>query len=217
MQALKEFIQSMYHKKYFWQRFIAMILSVITMGFTLSLLIRIDWGTDPCTTLNLAISGKLGISIGNWQALFNTLLFIPVILWGRRYIGFGTLGNMFLVGYAIDFFDWIWDCVSMPAVFEGIWLKILVLIPSLAVFILAVGVYLTVDLGTAPYDALPYIISGRLQKLSFRSVRMIWDITMLAVGILLGGQAGIVTVLMAFCLGPAITWVERQIKKRFSF
>ena len=207
----------MYHKKYFWQRFIAMILSVITMGLTLSLLIRVDWGTDPCTTLNLAISRKLGISIGNWQALFNTLLFIPVILWGRHYIGFGTLGNMFLVGYAIDFFDWIWNRVSMPAVFEGVWLKILVLIPALAVFILAVGVYLTVDLGTAPYDALPYIISGRLKKLSFRSVRMIWDITMLAVGILLGGQAGIVTVLMAFCLGPAIAWVEKQIKKRFSF
>ncbi len=214
---MKEFIKGMYDKKYFWQRLVAMTGSVIVMGFALSLIIRVDWGTDPCTTLNLAISTRLGMSLGNWQALFNTILFIFVILWGRHYIGFGTLGNMFLVGYSIDFFSWLWDGFSVPTYFTSVPVKILVLIPALFIFVMAVGVYLTVDLGTAPYDALPYIIQKKIKKISFRTMRMIWDITMLVLGILLGGQAGIVSILMAFCLGPAIAWVEKQIKKRVEF
>ena len=73
------------------------------MGFALSWLLLVDLGTDPCTLLNQTISTRLGISIGNWQALFNTVLLIFVIIFGGRNLGFGTLANMFLVGYSIDF------------------------------------------------------------------------------------------------------------------
>ena len=69
--------------------------------------------------MNLAISGRLGMSLGNWQALLNCLLFIIVILWGREYIGFGTLANMFLVGYSIDFFSWVWSKVLPDGLFEA--------------------------------------------------------------------------------------------------
>ena len=107
-KIMKNFIQGMYQKKHFARRLISVILAVIVMGFALSWLVLVNFGTDPCTSMNLAISGRLGMSLGNWQALLNCLLFIIVILWGREYIGFGTLANMFLVGYSIDFFSWVW-------------------------------------------------------------------------------------------------------------
>lgn len=81
---MKEFIQEMYQKKNFWGRLVAVILAVITMGFSLSWLVLVDMGTDPCTSMNLAISAKLGMSIGNWQALFNSVLFVFVIFLGRK-------------------------------------------------------------------------------------------------------------------------------------
>ena len=108
---MKNFIQGMYQKKHFARRLISVILAVIVMGFALSWLGLGNFGTDPFTSMNLAISGRLGMSLGNWQALLNCLLFIIVILWGREYIGFGTLANMFLVGYSIDFFSWVWSKV----------------------------------------------------------------------------------------------------------
>ena len=73
---MKKFIQGMYQKKNFGVRLTAVILSVIVMGFALSLLVLVDLGTDPCTSMNLAISEKLGMGIGNWQALLNTIIFI---------------------------------------------------------------------------------------------------------------------------------------------
>lgn len=57
---MKEFIQGMYQKKNFWGRLVAVILAVITMGFSLSWLVLVDMGTDPCTSMNLAISAKIG-------------------------------------------------------------------------------------------------------------------------------------------------------------
>ena len=69
---MKKFIQGMYQKKNFGVRLTAVILSVIVMGFALSLLVLVDLGTDPCTSMNLAISEKIGMGIGNWQALLNT-------------------------------------------------------------------------------------------------------------------------------------------------
>ena len=73
---MKEIIQGFYQKKHFWTRLILVIAAVILMGFALSWLLLVDLGTDPCTLLNQTISTRLGISIGNWQALFNTVLLI---------------------------------------------------------------------------------------------------------------------------------------------
>ena len=47
--------------------------------------------------MNWTISEKLGILFGTWQLLLNAFLFIIVILFGRKYIGFGTVANMVFV------------------------------------------------------------------------------------------------------------------------
>ena len=125
---MKEIIQGFYQKKHFWTRLILVIAAVILMGFALSWLLLVDLGTDPCTLLNQTISTRLGISIGNWQALFNTVLLIFVIIFGGRNLGFGTLANMFLVGYSIDFFSWIWAKVLPADVYDFVVTAIAVLL-----------------------------------------------------------------------------------------
>lgn len=67
-------------------------------------------------------------------------------------------------------------------------------------------------LGSSPYDALPFIIANHVKKVPFKIVRMIWDISFMAAGFLLGGDVGIVTVLVAFFLGPVITWVQKKME-----
>ena len=79
---------------------------------------------------------------------------------------------MFLVGYSLQFFSWLWGIV-LPAgvvtdgVFTSMTVRICVLFPSLICFIFAAALYMDVDLGTAPYDAVPYIIWNALKKESF--------------------------------------------------
>lgn len=211
---MKEFIQGMYQKKNFGGRLVAVILAVITMGFSLSWLVLVDMGTDPCTSMNLAISAKLGMSIGNWQALFNSVLFVFVIFLGKENIGFGTLANMFLVGYSLDFFGWLWTKFGIPAYFEASFLlRALVLLPALIVFIFAASVYMDVELGTSPYDAISFIVAKYLPKVPFRFVRIVYDILVIIVAWIFGAKIGIVTILMGFTLGPVITFVGNKISR----
>ena len=85
------------------RRLVIVVAAVIMMGFALSFLNRTNLGTDPCTMFNLGMSRILGLSLGTWQAIFNSFLFIFVFIFAKNQIGWGTLANMFLVGYSFDF------------------------------------------------------------------------------------------------------------------
>lgn len=214
---MKSFIENFYKKKHFWPRLIAVVLAVIVMGFCMSLLIGVAWGTDPCTLMNRAIAIKIGMSLGNWQALLNCILLVIVLIFGGRNIGFGTLANMFLVGYSIDFFSWVWSKTLPENFFEPTGVKIAIFIPALIVFVIAVAVYVDMDLGTAPYDAVPIIIADRLPKIEFRWIRMVFDFTVIIIGVCFGGKLQIVTILMALLLGPTIGYVGKIISKKWNF
>lgn len=49
------------------KRFFMMIFSILLMGFGISLFSYSDMGVDPFTSMNMAISGKIGISFGFYQ------------------------------------------------------------------------------------------------------------------------------------------------------
>lgn len=213
---MKDIIKGFYQKKHFWLRLVAVVLAVIVMGFSLSWLLLVDLGTDPCTLMNNTISQRLGISLGNWQAFLNVILLIIVVIFGCRNLGFGTLANMFLVGYSVDFFSWIWSRVLPADLFTSWAVRIAVLIPALIIFIIAAAVYMDVDMGTAPYDAIPFIISQHFPNVSFRTIRMIFDFSVVLIGFLFGGTVGIVTILMALTLGPVIAWVGNIINDKLN-
>ncbi len=194
-------------------RSIVVVFAVIFMGFNLSWLIRIDMGTDPCTCLNLGISSHLPISFGSWQLLLNLLLFLIVIRFNRRLIGLGTVANMVLVGYSADFFGWLWDRIIPSVLWEILWVRLLILVIAISLFVFSVAVYMTSELGTAPFDAVPFIIAQNQKKLSFRAVRMIWDLTAMAIGLITGSTFGIVTLIMAFTIGPVVAWMQPFTKK----
>lgn len=196
-------------KEMFW-----LVLSVVTMGFCLSFLNQTSFGTDPCTMFNLGMSKMLGVSLGNWQALFNCVLFIFVFLFAKDQLGWGTLANMFLVGYSFDFFSWINGMILPTDFFEPMLNRILITIPALGIFVIAVAVYIAIQQGTSPYDAMPYIINKKLTKVSFKLVRMGWDIGVTILGVLLGEKIGLITIVMAFTLGPAIGFAEKHIVAR---
>lgn len=193
-------------KELFW-----LILSVVTMGFCLSFLNKTSFGTDPCTTFNLGISKLLGLSLGNWQAIFNCILFLFVFLFGRDQIGWGTLANMFLVGYSFDFFSWINGMILPNDFFEPMLNRILITIPILGLFIIAVAIYIAIQQGISPYDAIPNMIDKKLTNIPFKLVRMGWDISVTILGVLLGEKIGLITIVMAFTLGPAISFAEKHI------
>lgn len=210
---LKEAITNHFRQKYFPSKCIAVIVAVCMMGLALSFLFRINFGADPCSNMNRGLSSCFHMTFGNWQLLFNLLLFCVTIYFDPGKIGVGTLANMVLVGYSADFCGYMLDLVIPQTFWQPMSHRILILLPAIVLFIISASFYMAVDLGTAPYDAMCFIISDRFQKVPFRIVRILWDCTAMLIGLVTGGGFGIVTLLMAFGLGPAITWVQGIVKK----
>lgn len=216
MNSLKQFFQNMYQKTHFWKRLITCFAAIFIMGLCVSILILVQMGTDPCTSMNLGISKTIHLSFGNWSAIFNIIVFILVVLFDKSQIGFGTVINMFGVGYVSDFFTFVWSKVIPNGLPDDLVLRSITMLVTLMAFVLAAAVYMTVDLGTSPYDAFPLIIGQKLNKINFRWVRITYDVTAVIIGILFGTTIGIVTLIMAFALGPVISWMRIKVEKVFA-
>ena len=83
------------------------------------------------------------------------------------------------------------------------------------------AVYINSDMGVAPYDALPMLITekvrGKFPAVPAFFIRILWDGTAILVGMAVGGIPVIGIVLMAVFLGPVISMVGRWFEKRFEF
>jgi len=205
---------SMSDKKNLVKRIIITFISVIFMGITLSVLTIINQGMDPCTYMNVSIANRIGWSLGNWQLLLNVIMFIPVILWGRKHIGIGTVFNMVLVGYTVDLCMWIWQKTSIEAWLLSMPVRIVVMLVTVAVFVFAAAIYMSTELGTAPYDALPMMIAEKITRVPFKVIRFVWDVATVLIGLAVSGRVGIVTILMMLFLGQTVAFVRSIMKRR---
>lgn len=196
------------------RRLAALIAGLFLMGACIAVFKLIGFGTDPCSTFTLGVSAHTGISFGTCQLALNLLLFLPVLKRDLSRIGIGTIGNMVGVGYVADFCMFVLNTLlpegelSMPV-------RLAIFAVSMTVFLLAASLYMAADLGVAPYDALPQLIAGGNPRWSFRVVRMVWDISFLTAGFLLGSAVGLTTVITSFFLGPAIVFVSNRVRPWF--
>ena len=197
------------------RRLIALALSLTVMGIGIAMFKTVGFGTDPCSTFTLGVSRRTGISFGTCQLVFNLLLFIPVVCQDLSRIGIGTIGNMVGVGYIADFAMRIISA-HLPEGGLTMAVRVVLFALSMVFFLIAASFYMVVDLGVSPYDALPQLIAARVKRLNFRTVRMIWDISFLSAGFLLGSTVGVTTVITGFFLGPAIVFVSDHVKSWFA-
>ena len=196
------------------RRLAVLTVSLIVIGVCVAVFKTVGFGTDPCSTFTLGVSARTGISFGTCQLVFNLLMFLPVIRFDLSRIGVGTVANMVGIGYVADFTMWLMSPHIPP---EGLSMaaRIALFTVSMAAFLIAAAFYMVVDLGVAPYDAIPQLIAARTNRLSARAIRMLWDISILSLGFLLGSTVGLTTLIAGFCLGPAITFVSDHVKHWF--
>lgn len=205
-----EFIKQWWNKNR--SKAIAVIITEIVTGFFLSFLIEVKFGTDPCTFMNLSISDRLGISFGTWQFLLNLILLVFVLLFSKlRYIGIGTVANMVLIGYSADFCRFLWARVFPSGFFTQTVARIAFFVIGLVGFVICCAIYMNLDMGLSPYDALPKIIHEHVRTKSFTPVRMCWDFSVIIIGMIVGWRLPeIGVVAMALFLGPVIGFVGRH-------
>ncbi|HET9123577.1 MAG TPA: hypothetical protein VFN65_01680, partial [Solirubrobacteraceae bacterium] len=112
----------------------------------------------------------------------------------RQRPGVGTAANAMLVGSVMDV---ILSLVQPP---HSLWARVSLLVGGVVGNGIATGLYVGAGLGPGPRDGLSIGVAARGRSL--RVVRTCIEATVLVSGILLGGTAGIGTVLYALGIGP---------------
>lgn len=210
--------------KNLFAKLVFMLTAILFMGLTLSILIEIGWGTDPASFMNLNVANLFGWTLGNAQVFDYMILFVITILFGAQMIGFGTLANMFLIGYIADFFRFIWKLTGFSSFIanSSIGVTVLIFVLTLILFVFACSVYMNSKLGVAPYDACPIIIGNALPNVPSFLIRILFDFLAVGIGLLTGllSKTGIQgsalgSVCMCIMLGPTISFVGKIMKKLF--
>lgn len=193
------------------KRMCLMTMSILLMGFSVSVFSYSGMGVDPYTALNMSIAEKLGIGFGFWQMCLNGAILIIVGFVAQKLISVGTIFNMVGVGYICEFFTNIYDAI-LPN--EPTFVVRLIFM-ALGVFLLSLSasLYFNCQLGVSPYDALGFVMEEKT-KLKYKWCRVATDLVCTISAFSMGGPIGIGTIVTAFFMGPVVSFCDTAISQK---
>lgn len=189
--------------------FLTLGLIIAHLGVTLFLIS--DLGTDTFTVFASGISHAAGISVGLCHSGIQCVLIIFMLIFTKGYIKTGSFICCILGGPIIDLFNWILGRFISGA--SPMPLRLLVMLLGCVILSIGMALVISSDAGTGPNDLVAVILTDKLKKFQFRTVRICCDLFFIITGWLLGGTVGIGTIVAAFLVGP-IVQVFRPIHQR---
>jgi len=169
---------------------------LIFFGFGEGLLIVSGIGASPWNVLHQGVAISFGLSVGTVAFLVS---FLVLLLWYflDQKLGMGTIINFIIIAIMIDVTIFYFD---KPNEFSTQFFMVLV-----GILLVGFGsaMYLIANLGAGPRDGL---MTGLQKKTNapISLVRTSIEIIVVLLGWLLGGIAGIGTLLYALGIGPAV-------------
>lgn len=176
------------------RRLLHLYAGLALYGASAALQVRAALGLDPWDVLHQGISRHTGVSIGLVSVGVGALV---LLLWWplRQRPGLGTVSNVFVVGLSMD------ATLALLPQPHGLGARIPLLVAGVVLNGVATGLYITARYGPGPRDGLMTGLHRRTGR-SIRLVRTAIEVTVLAVGFVLGGSVGVGTVVYAVSIGP---------------
>ncbi|HYH35168.1 MAG TPA: hypothetical protein VD814_08480 [Nocardioides sp.] len=186
------------------RRLAQLFVGLVLYGASLGLMVRGELGLAPWDVLHSGFIRHVPITLGQAVILLSLvvlLLWIPL----REVPGVGTLANAVVVGLSADATLALLD---PPDALLG---RGALLAAGILLNGLATAMYIGAQLGRGPRDGLMTGLA-RTTGRSLRLVRTTLEVTVVVIGLLLGGALGPGTVLYAVLIGPLAqamlpTWV----------
>jgi uncharacterized membrane protein YczE len=171
-----------------------LFLGLVSYGVSLGLMVRGDLGLAPWDVLHSGLIRYLPITLG--QAVV-VMSFVVLLAWIplRETPGIGTVANALLVGLSAD------ATLALLDTPNAIVLRIGLMAGGVLLCGLATALYMGAQFGRGPRDGLMTGLARRTGW-SLRRVRTGIEVTVVVVGLLLGGTIGIGTVVYALAIGP---------------
>jgi uncharacterized membrane protein YczE len=175
------------------RRLVQLYAGLVLYGVSMSLQVRAGLGLDPWDVFHQGLSEHVGLRFGTTVIVVGAavlLLWIPL----RQRPGLGTVSNVVVIGLAVDV---SLDALPAPHALPARWAF---LVAGVVLNGVAIGCYIGAGFGPGPRDGLMTGLAARGR--SIRVVRTGIELTVLAVGFLLGGSVGIGTLVYAVGIGP---------------
>lgn len=175
------------------RRLVQLYVGLLGFGVSASMLLLGSLGVDPWDVFHQGLSRQIGLGVGTWALLVSAavlVLWIPL----RQWPGLGTVSNAILVGLTID---------AMLAIFHtphSLILRWALMLGGVLLNGVSTGAYIGAGLGPGPRDGLMMGWAARGHQI--RVVRTCIELTVFAIGWILGGNVGIGTVIYALSIGP---------------
>lgn len=178
------------------RRLTQLMVGLSLYGLAMAMLVRAALGLDPWDVFHVGLVEHTGLSLGTIVIIASfgvLLLWIPLKQWP----GLGTITNAIWIGVATD------TALAILPAPESLWSRTLLMLSAIVVNALGGALYIGSQLGPGPRDGLMTGLHART-GLSLRLVRTGLELTVLAVGWLLGGVVGVATVIYALAIGPLV-------------
>jgi uncharacterized protein len=183
----------------FARDFIVIQIGFALFGLSIALTIESNLGTGTWSVFEVALANITGLSVGTITVIVGfSVLILALAL--REKVGWGTLGNILSIGPWLDLCLWF-----LSSIRNNLFLQIAMLLAAVFIQGIASAIYIGVDAGAGPRDSLMLAIH-RTTKISLRLARAIIELSVFLLGWLLGGPAGIGTLIFAILIGPAVQW-----------
>lgn len=171
-------------------------LGLVLYGVSMALLVRSDLGNMPWDVFHQGVAKTVGGTIGVISMAVGAivlLLWIPL----RERPGVGTISNVVVIGIAVDL------ALSVLHTPSPMWMRAAMATLGIVLNATATAMYVGAGLGPGPRDGLMTGLHRRTGW-SIRVVRTGIEVTVVLIGVLLGGTLGIATVAYALVVGPLV-------------
>ena len=168
-------------------------LGLILFGFGLALIVEAQIGLPPWDVFAKGISIQLGTTYGVASVIVSALVLLAWIPLKVK-PGIGSILNAILIG--------LWSDVFIPMIpkVENYFSDLGQFLFGMAIVATATGLYITSYLGSGPRDGL-MIGTQKLLGWPLWQIRTMYEVLVLALGWLMGGQVREGTLIFAVCIG----------------
>ena len=170
-------------------------------------------GNDPVGIVYDGIRNVTGMGaeqLGLASNIVNLSLALLVFFTGRKYISVGTLVYFLPYGFFVELGILLYQFLAPET--GGLAVQIAFSVVGCLLLYLGVAVYITMDIGVDPFTGIVLVIRDAVKK-EYRIVKIIFDITMIILGTVLGGKLGAVTIITALTAGPVIQFFSGELHK----
>lgn len=187
-----------------YQSVVALALSLFFTATGVCLLVLANIGSDAVTMLCSGLNRFFDISLGTASNISNITVLALALIIGRKYIGFTTIAACLLMGFVINILNPVYIILVAPLM-QSIMINFIVFICGLLAESLGCAILIHYQTGMNQLDALASGLVDRFH-LNYRSIRTLMDVSMFALGFIMGGQVGLGTIICVLMMGSIISW-----------